>query len=103
MIEELKSNNYEEATRNGNVIIDFWAPWCVPCKTQTPILEATSKEHPNVKFYKVNVDEEPRLASTADVRSIPTIVFLKNGEIIDKHVGVLDKEALTTKIKEHYG
>ena len=84
------------------VVIDFWAPWCGPCKVQGPILEAVAKEQPKLSFFKVNVDKEPQLASDNDVRGIPTLIFVKEGKIVDKHSGVLDKAELLRKIQDHY-
>ena len=69
------------------VVIDFWATWCGPCKMMAPVVEEVAKDYPDVKVCKVNVDEEPELSNAFKIVSIPTIVVIKNGEIIDSVVG----------------
>ncbi len=101
-MEEINKNNFSEKISKGNAIIDFWAPWCGPCKMLAPIFESVSKELPDIKFYKVNVDEEASLASNFDVRGIPTLLFFKNGKIVDNHSGLLEKEKLLNKIDEAF-
>lgn len=74
------------------VVIDFWATWCGPCKMMAPVVEEVAKDYPDVKVCKVNVDEEPELSNAFKIVSIPTIVVIKNGEIIDSVVGYRPKE-----------
>lgn len=81
------------------VVIDFWATWCGPCKMMAPIVEEVAKDYPNVKVCKVNVDEEPELSNAFKIVSIPTIVVIKNGEIIDSVVGYRPKEDIEKIIK----
>ncbi|MGN1126881.1 MAG: thioredoxin, partial [Ruminococcus sp.] len=69
------------------VVIDFWADWCGPCKMMAPVVEAVASENPDVKVFKVNVDHEPRLADAFSISSIPTIVVIKDREIIGSVVG----------------
>ena len=84
------------------VLVDFWAPWCGPCRMQAPILEALATEASDrVKIAKVNVDEEAELARTYGVASIPTLVLFKNGEAVSKRVGLTRKEDLTAWIEEN--
>ena len=73
------------------VVIDFWATWCGPCKMMAPVVEEVAKDYPDVKVCKVNVDEEPELSNAFKIVSIPTIVVIKNGEIIDSVVGYRPK------------
>lgn len=83
-------------------IMDFWAEWCGPCHIMKPIIEEIEKEYAGkVTFTKVNVDEQPELSDQYQVRSIPTMVFKKEGKIVDQVVGAVPKEMLTHKIDEH--
>lgn len=81
------------------VVIDFWATWCGPCKMMAPVVEEVAKDYPDVKVCKVNVDEEPELSNAFKIVSIPTIVVIKNGEIIDSVVGYRPKEDIDKIIK----
>lgn len=81
------------------VVIDFWATWCGPCKMMAPVVEGVAKDYPDVKVCKVNVDEEPELSNAFKIVSIPTIVVIKNGEIIDSVVGYRPKEDIEKIIK----
>lgn len=81
------------------VVIDFWATWCGPCKMMAPVVEEVAKDYPDVKVCKVNVDEEPELSNAFKIVSIPTIVVIKNGEIIDSVVGYRPKEDFEKIIK----
>lgn len=81
------------------VVIDFWATWCGPCKMMAPVVEEVAKDYPDVKVCKVNVDEEPELSNAFKIVSIPTIVVIKNGEMIDSVVGYRPKEDIEKIIK----
>lgn len=81
------------------VVIDFWATWCGPCKMMAPVVEEVAKDYHDVKVCKVNVDEEPELSNAFKIVSIPTIVVIKNGEIIDSVVGYRPKEDIEKIIK----
>ncbi|MBU0907768.1 MAG: thioredoxin [Nanoarchaeota archaeon] len=100
-VKELTSNTFDGFVKEDKVVIDFWAPWCGPCKMMGPIFEeAASDMKDKVKFGKVNVDEGSDLAQRFGVMSIPTIMFFRDGRPVDKVVGVLPKEDLIKKIKE---
>ncbi|MBN2684803.1 MAG: thioredoxin [Pontiellaceae bacterium] len=97
---ELSSSEYDEATKSGVVLVDFWAPWCGPCKMQGPILEKVAAEiGGKAVIAKVNVDENPELAAKYGVRSIPTLILLKDGEIKQQFVGLQQQPALVQAIE----
>ena len=80
-------------------IIDFYAPWCAPCKMMAKTLEEFQASHPDVKIEKINVDEDVEAAQEYEIRSIPTLIFFKDGEQVDKLVGVLSKDQLVEKLE----
>ena len=88
---------------DGVVVVDFWAEWCNPCKMLGPIFEKVANsfaDNKNIKFAKVNVDDAQRLATKFNVMSIPTILFFKNGEIINQKVGVVNEAVLTSLVED---
>lgn len=96
----ITKDNFSENVAQGVSLLDFWAPWCGPCKMQLPIVEELSEElKGTATIAKVNVDEEPELASQFGVMSIPTLILFKDGQPVDKLVGLQSKEALKAKIE----
>ena len=86
---------------DGMTVVDFWAPWCAPCRMVAPVIESLAEEYAGqVKFAKVNVDEVPSVASRYGVRSIPTIGIFKDGEAINGVVGAVPKQVLIQAIEE---
>lgn len=84
------------------VLVDFWAEWCGPCRMIGPIIEELSKEYEGkVVVGKVNVDHNPEVSMKYGIRSIPTVLILKKGEVVDKQVGVTTKKVLVDKIESH--
>jgi thioredoxin 1 len=92
---ELTKENFE-ATVNGNpiVIIDFWAPWCGPCRGFAPVFEKASDAHPDVVFAKVNSDEQQELAGAFNIRSIPTLMVFREKVVLFQQAGALPGQAL---------
>ena len=97
---ELTMENFSKETAGGLVVVDFWATWCGPCRMQAPVLEEIEGAIPALKVCKVNVDEQPALAGQFGVSAIPTLVFMKNGQIARKVVGFHDYEALEAIVGE---
>ncbi len=86
---------------NEYVVVDFFAEWCGPCKMLTPIFEELAQEIKIAKLYKVNVDDNEELSIKYNVESVPTILFIKKGNVVDKHMGFIAKDALIEKIKNN--
>ena len=98
------SNFNQTVEKYPLLVVDFWAPWCGPCRMVSPILEQLASELAGkVVFGKLNVDENPRIASTFGIRSIPTISIFKNGRAIDGFVGAASKSQMQSKIMAHLG
>ncbi len=94
--------NFQEEVLNstGVVLVDFWAPWCGPCRMVAPVLEQIAKEYEGlVKIVKVNVDENPNLAGKYGIMSIPTLMIFKGGRVVEQLVGALPKPALENKLE----
>ena len=97
---ELKQSNFDETiSSNDIVIIDFWAPWCGPCRMLTPTIEELSQEYAGkVKVGKLNTDDNQKIAAGFAVTSIPTVILFKDGEIVDKVVGAPPKAHFDTML-----
>ncbi len=101
MAVEFTEANFEELALKSDkpVMIDFWAEWCGPCRIVGPIVEEISKDYAGKAVVgKVNVDENPGISLKYGIRNIPTILFLKNGEVVDKSVGAVPKNILSGKL-----
>lgn len=96
---ELTSSNIDATIKEGISLVDFWAPWCGPCRMIAPVIEELAEEYEGkANICKVNTDEEQEIAARYGIRSIPTLIFFKDGEIVDQVVGAASKQAFTQKL-----
>lgn len=96
---ELTNDNFEATTKTGVSMVDFWAPWCGPCRMIAPVIDELAEEFEGkANICKVNTDEQTDLSTQFGVRSIPTIIFMKDGEVVDTMVGASSKQAFADKI-----
>jgi thioredoxin 1 len=100
----IKESEFDTAVlkAEGLVIVDFYADWCGPCKMLSPVIDEIASEHPEVKCFKINVDDNQGVAAEYGVMSIPTIVFIKNGELISTEVGVRPKQHYLELIAQYH-
>jgi len=101
MVNEVNDDNFEtEVIKADKAIVDFWAEWCGPCRVLGPRFEELSNEIKDVKFFKVNVDNNQQTAQKFQIRSIPTLLMFKNGQLAGKIIGALPKDSLKMKIEQ---
>ncbi len=106
MAMELTKENFVDTVKNAQVtVVDFWAPWCGPCRMIAPIIEELSEDYKDkgVVVGKINTDEQQELAMQFGIRSIPTVLFFKNGELADSMIGAAPKAMYEEKIKTLLG
>ncbi len=102
-VSEITDNSFEQDVLKSDipVLVDFWAPWCGPCKSIAPVLQELAKDYAGkLKFTKINIDENPKNATNYKVRGIPNLVFFKGGQVVEQIVGAVPKEQLVDAIKK---
>lgn len=102
MVSNITDDNFQDMIKSSDklILVDFWAEWCSPCRALAPALEDASNELvEKIVVFKVNIDENPNTPQKYGVRGIPTILFFKNGEVVDRQVGVLPRSKLYEKIE----
>ncbi len=96
---ELTKDNFEQTTKSGVAVVDFWAPWCGPCRMLAPVIDELASEFEGrAAICKVNTDEQQELSEQFGIKSIPTIIFMKDGQIQDQIIGATSKQVLSDKI-----
>ena len=97
----INKNNFVEEVMNSEkpVLVDFWASWCGPCRMVIPVVEKIAEEYPEYKVVKVNVDEEQELAAQFGVMSIPTLMVVTHGEVVNKSVGAKNKQQILAMLE----
>lgn len=98
----ITNNNFDTEVLQAEqlVLLDFWASWCGPCQMLAPAVEQIAQEMPEIKVGKVNVDEQPELAQSFQIMSIPTLVLMKNGKVADKSIGLVSKGEIMDMVKK---
>ncbi|MDY3231995.1 MAG: thioredoxin [Clostridiaceae bacterium] len=101
-ITHLKTSEFDQAVNAGEdlVVVDFFATWCGPCKMLSPVVERMAETYKDVHFYKVDIDEEPQLAERFRVMSVPTLIYLKKGQVLDKSIGVVSPAEMENTINK---
>lgn len=96
---EISDKNIDEVIKEGKVLVDCYATWCGPCRMLAPIIEEIAKEKTDIKFYKLNVDDNPSTSIKYGIMSIPTLLIFENGELKNQSVGFKDKNELNELLK----
>jgi thioredoxin 1 len=99
-VKKLTATEFQDSISSGTVLVDFWAPWCAPCKMQLPVLEKVASKIGNkVTVAKIDIDKNSEVASQYKVQSIPTLLLFKDGKVVERMVGLQDEKSLTLSIE----
>ena len=102
MVLELNDNNLLEEIKNGTVVVDFWAPWCGPCRKLGPVLEEVANElEGKVKVCKLNTDDNIKSAQDFAISALPSVIIFKEGEPVERMVGLMPKSTIISNIEKH--
>ncbi|MFW5898474.1 MAG: thioredoxin [Candidatus Saliniplasma sp.] len=98
---KMTDGNFDELIgKHDNVVVDFWATWCGPCKRMEPVIEGLAEEYKDVLFGKVNTENNSQVTSKFGIQGIPSFIFIKNGKPVDQITGMVQKEAMADKIED---
>ncbi|MGM9637901.1 MAG: thioredoxin [Eubacteriales bacterium] len=98
-VKQIHDDDFDAATAEGTVLVDVFTTWCGPCKMMAPIVAAAAEECPEVKFYKLDAEECPEVSLKYMIRSVPTLLVFKDGDLVDTSIGVISKEELLELVK----
>ena len=98
----INSEEFKNIRDNGKIVVDFYADWCGPCKMLSPILEEVSEDHQDIKFVKINVDENEELAAEFGIMSIPAVFMLQDGIIVNKFLGAQSKRVVEEQVEKAF-
>ena len=101
MVDAITDATFEEETKDGVALIDFWATWCGPCRMQSPVIEALAEERQDVHFTKMDVDDNPETAKNFGIMAIPTLLIKKDGQVVDRLTGYTPKEKLNEILDQY--
>lgn len=100
-MKQINQSEFEQETKSGVTVVDFFATWCGPCRAMAMILEDVANEHPEFNIVKIDVDQNNELARRFGILSIPTIVIMKDGEMVDKHIGLMEADGLVELVERY--
>lgn len=101
MVDELTDQNFEAETKNGVVLTDFWATWCGPCKMQSPVIDELAQQRQDVRFTKMDVDQNKETPSSLGIMAIPTLIIKKDGKVVDRLTGYTPKAKLDQILNQY--
>ena len=100
-MKEINANEFVKEISTGTTLVDIWAPWCGPCRTLIPVLEKISEENPNISVIKSNADQNIEICNQYGIRSLPTMLIFKEGQLVDRIVGAAPKQEIENMLSKH--